>query len=302
MVYPQWVLIYGKIYIFLYYLGFIQKIFKTLKKSILIFSIAFFLCVLLAFGNSILIRWISFLFFSYTYYLFVKNFLKEIFKPSTFTDQTSKFEQSTTSDEFGNIPFIKDLENRKEDDSLTPAQKELNVKKRLINTNFFFDYLTQSLGGFRNERSYIFFCLFQLLLYFIVTVLYFSFLNFQLFQINRNFFTFSSNPSVFDFFYYTLKTITFGNIELLQPNSSIARIIEILSFLMLAVFLLVILVSLLFSLQRYKLKDMLQKNTKTLKVQSQLLKSHIERKYGNQISEDQDGFGEWIKNLLNKIF
>ena len=38
------------------------------------------------------------------------------------------------------------------------------------------------------------------------------------------------NLPKFDFFYYTLKTITFGDIELIKPQSVLARINEISSF------------------------------------------------------------------------
>jgi hypothetical protein len=71
---------------------------------------------------------------------------------------------------------------------------------------------------------------------------------------------------------------------------------------MLGVFLLIIVVSLLFSLQRYKLKDMLQKSAKTLETQNKILSLHIEKKYGNQINNDENGFQEWIKKILNQIF
>ncbi len=165
-----------------------------------------------------------------------------------------------------------------------------------------YEYLIQSLSGFRNERSYILFCIFQLFLYFFITVAYFSFLNYQVFQINSHQFSFSEFPSVFDFIYYTLKTITFSNIDFLKPTGTIARAIEIFSFLMLGIFLLVIVVSLLFSLQRHKLKDLMESGVKSLKIQNELLSDHIEKKYGGSVQNEESGFIIWIKNVFRHIF
>jgi hypothetical protein len=198
---PKWILFTGKIYIFLYYLNFILKIIKNFKKAVFVVAVALVLTILLVFGDSTIVKWFAVFFFSYVYYLFIKNFLREIFRPSKFSEKSSKtkIEEYFALDDPSNVPFIRDLENQKQDDKLSPQEKESRIKERLININYLFAYLTQTLNGFRNERSYIFFCLFQLLLYFSISVLYFAFLNFQVFQINNNLFAFFSIPSFFDF-------------------------------------------------------------------------------------------------------
>jgi hypothetical protein len=44
----------------------------------------------------------------------------------------------------------------------------------------------------------------------------------------------------------------------------------------------VIVVSLLFSLQRYKLKDLMESGAKSLEIQNKILSDQIEKKYGSQ--------------------
>lgn len=302
---PKWILFYGKIYIFFYYLNFILKIIRNYKKTIFISLIAIVLSILLATGNSLWLRGFSILFFSYIYILFFKNFLKEIFKPSdnfkSFSE-LQKFDKPPSRENFSVPTFIKNLEERKEDEKLSEVEKELRIRQRLINTNLLYDYVIQSLSGFRNERSYIIFCIFQLFLYFIITIFYFSFINFQLFHISNQLFLFSSTPSVFDFFYYTMKTITFSNIDNLKPNGTLTKFLEILSFLLLGIFLLIIVVSLLFSLQRYKFKDLMERSSKSLEYENELLTAHIKQKYGSEINNEEDGFIEWIRKIGKQIF
>ena len=301
---PKWILFYGKIYILLYYLNFLFKVIRNYKKNILIATVAMILVLLLSLENSLWLRGFSVLFFSYLYFLFFKLFLKEIFKPDSFFESSSKnkIEKFLSLDSGTTPSFITNLEVRKEDEKLEPEEKEMRIKERLINTNQVYEYLIQSLSGFRNERSYILFCIFQLFLYFFITVAYFSFLNYQVFHINSHQFLFSEFPSVFDFIYYTLKTITFSNIDFLKPTGDVARAIEIFSFLMLGIFLLVIVVSLLFSLQRHKLKDLMESGVKSLKVQNELLSEHIEKKYGGITQNEENGFVIWIKNVFGHIF
>jgi len=301
---PKWILFYGKMYIFLYYLNFLFKVIRNYRKNIVIATVAIILVLLLSIGNSLWLRGFSLLFFSYLYFLFFKLFLKEIFKPDSFFESSSKnkIEKFLAVDSTTTPSFITNLEVRKEDEKLEPEEKKSRIKERLININYVYEYLIQSLSGFRNERSYILFCIFQLFLYFSITVAYFSFLNYQVFQINTDQFSFSEFPSVFDFIYYTLKTITFSNIDFLKPTGTVARAIEIFSFLMLGIFLLVIVVSLLFSLQRHKLKDLMESGVKSLKIQNELLSDHIEKKYGGGVQNEESGFIIWIKNVFGHIF
>jgi hypothetical protein len=71
---------------------------------------------------------------------------------------------------------------------------------------------------------------------------------------------------------------------------------------MLGIFLLVIVLSLLFSLQRHKLKELMESGVKSLKIQNELLSDHIEKKYGESMQNEESGFIIWIKNVFKHIF
>ncbi len=71
---------------------------------------------------------------------------------------------------------------------------------------------------------------------------------------------------------------------------------------MLGIFLLIIVVFLLFSLQRYNLKSTVETNTKTIELQNKILSRHIEEKYGPLAKNNEHKFAKWIKSLLNQIF
>ncbi len=306
---PKWILVKGKIYIFLYYLNFIVQLIIKFKHAIFIFFIGVCTLTLLLLTSSIWVKIFSIFFFSYVYYLFLKIFIRDFFKPAQLLEPKSinileKYISETDTD---NSTLIKDLENQKEDEKLNENEKLHKRKIRLIRVNYFLEYLSQSLSGFRNERSYLKFCIFQLSLYFIITLSYFSFFNYELFKINNNNFIYLNNPTGFDFFYYTIKTITFGSIDSLKPNSVIAKIIEISSFLIMGVFLLIIVVSQLFSLKQQKFKKEIKMGIDACQSQSKLITKHLEVKYSIDINSahtevNSDQFIKDMKKILEQIF
>jgi hypothetical protein len=120
---------------------------------------------------------------------------------------------------------------------------------------------------------------YQLLGFVLITVTYFTFLNYELFIIDNESFKTIGVPSLFDFFYYTVKSFIFSNIELILPVSILARIIEILSFLTIGIFVLIIVTSVIFSLKQDKINSNIQKATEVCISQNRYIADHIKLHY-----------------------
>ena len=60
-----------------------------------------------------------------------------------------------------------------------------------------------------------------------LSILFFWFINYQLYKIDPNNYIVIGNPSNFEFLYYSIKNIAFSGIDVIKPLSSIAKIIEV---------------------------------------------------------------------------
>jgi hypothetical protein len=116
------------------------------------------------------------------------------------------------------------------------------------------------------------------------------------------------NPSLFDFFYYTIKTITFDNINSINPMSVFAKISEILSFLTTGVFLFVFVTSVIFSLRQDGLIENMKKATELCIQQDKIIRIYIKDKYNADIqtiineSENIKSSLENMKNVIARLF
>ena len=111
-------------------------------------------------------------------------------------------------------------------------------------------------------------------------------------------------PSIFDFFYYTFKTITFSNIDIITPLSVISRILEILSFLTLGIFLLIIVVSIIFTLRQDQLAENVKKATDLCISQNNLIIQYIKDKYQTDLQtiiQESANIGTSLKSIKQVI-
>ena len=149
----------------------------------------------------------------------------------------------------------------------------------------------------------------QLALLFIVSVAFFTFINFQLFFIDHDNFLVKENHNIlFSFFHYTLKTIVFGDIENIKPNSIVAKCAEIASFLVIGLLILVVVLSVGVSLRQTKIKENIKLTSEIFKAQNQYIVKHIEDEFGltiqaalKEFSDIKKSIGN-LKELIDRIF
>jgi hypothetical protein len=306
---PKLILAKGKIYLFSNYLSSIINTFKHFKYSILHFSLFIATLFLLLITDSTLIRILSVLIFSYFYYRFIIRYIRKSFNPPRLfgSDIEKAIDDIILSTEKGMF-LVKAIEEQKQDEKLSEDDAKNKRIEKLILLNFFIVNFKDNLSGFNGKKAFVISWIYQLIGFFVTTLIFFTFINYELFSIDRQSFITTGQPLIFDFFYYTIKTVTFSNINDIIPSSIFAKSIEILSFLTLGVFLLIIVTSIIFSLRQDKLSENIRKATDLCVQQNEIIAQHIKSKYQtdiqsilNESSQIRTSL-ENIKIVIQKLF
>src|SRR5690606_17658808 len=145
---------------------------------------------------------------------------------------------------------LKNYVQQKADDKLTKKDRKEKQLGRIIILSYILVYTSEQLNGFKGKRAFAISLVFSLLIFILYSIIIFWFANYQLFLIDSSNFVISVNVSVFEFLFYTFKSIfTFSGTDDIVPSSTLAKSIHLISFLISALFLMIIVVSFMFSLK-----------------------------------------------------
>ena len=200
------------------------------------------------------------------------------------------------------------VEEQKQDEKLSDNDAKQKRLERLILLNFFIVNFRENLTSFNGKKAFVISWIYQLIGFFIVTLMFYTFVNYELYLIDKQNFLIVGNISIFDFFYYTIKTITFNGINNIIPSSIFARIFEIMSYVTLGVFLLIIVTSVIFSLRQDRLSENIRKATDLCIRQNEIIDQHIRNKYQTDIqsiiaeSSNIKSSLENIKKVIDRLF
>lgn len=298
---PKTVLNKGKIYLLSGYVNFIYNRFKKYKSTIIHSSLTIFIVLLLVVTDSNVVRICSMLYFSFFYYKVIVKYIQQSLQPvKLFGANVEKSLDALIQKPETSYSIIKSFEENKTDDKLNEEDKKLKRVERLIIANTLIEYLGANLNGFKGKRAFVISWIYQLIGFAIITVTYFTFINFELYIVDNSSFKITIDPTLFDFFYYTVKTFIFSNIESILPVSILARIIELVSFLTIGVFVLIIVTSVIFSLRQDRINDNIQKATQVCLTQNKFIAQHIKVKYQMDIEAVLIEAGT-IKNSMESI-
>jgi len=307
---PKTILSVGKVYLFGSYLSSIFSRLANFKVFIFNTFLFLFSFILLTTVGSNWTRWLAIISMSYFYLAYIYKFLRNSFKqPAIFgTDVEEKIKSFIDNKSPENSFVIKSFIIQKEDDKLQIAERRETQIRRTVLANYALELLTKRLNGYRGRQAYIVSWIFGALIFLLTSIIFFWFLNFQLYKIDNLNFAYKGTFPSFDFFYYTLKTITFGDIELIKPISVLARISEITSFLTIGIFALVIVVSIFLSMKQDKMNENVKLTTDMFNSENLTLTKYMQDEFGMEI---QTAMGEIknidtslknLKNFIDKIF
>src|SRR4029453_19191870 len=109
--------------------------------------------------------------------------------------------------------FVKQKEDEKFD-AIVKRERQLT---RLIMANYTLELVSKNINGFRGRQAFLINWAFESGIFLLFSILFFTFVNIQLYHLSALNFSYSGHHVNFDFFYYTLKKMTFGDIELIKP-------------------------------------------------------------------------------------
>lgn len=295
---PKMILKLGKFYALLYYMDFLFQRFRHFKRTIISTFVAIICLLLFLVLNNDVVRIVMMLLCSYLFIKFLVKYFKNSFQPAklfgiTFGENLNQISARPTK-------LIDTIENVKDDDKLDSESKRLKRLERLIMVNTFLAHLTDRLVNFRGRKAYILFAIIQLAFYVIVAVLFFSFLNFELFKIDPKSFSLTIVPNFFDFFYYAIKNVTCSNPDNLKPVSLIAKSIEVWGFAVFSVFFFIIAVSHLISLRSQKIDQGLKIIAQNCEAQIFSIQEHVKATYQVEISQAVEEISS-IKKSMEKL-
>lgn len=307
---PKTVLSKGKIYLFGNYLTAIFSKLVRFKQTIAHLFLLILSIILLVTISGIWTRWLAIFVMSYFYLRYVFKLLKKSFKqPSLFGEDLEEkikaiIQKNNPEDSF----VIKSFIHQKDDEKLELTERREKHIRRSIIANHVIDQLTNKINGFKGRKAFIISWIYSAFTFLFYSVIFFWFLNIQLFKIDVANFAYNGSLPSFDFFYYTLKTITFGDIELVKPISVLARVSEISSFFIIGIFLLVIFVSVFLSIRQDKMNENVKLTTDLFQSENLTLTKYFKDEFGmelksamNEVKNIDDSLKN-LRNIINQLF
>jgi hypothetical protein len=305
---PKMVLSTGKIYLFARYIDFIYRFFRNFRSSLIKICLISMTVIFFFVIDSPVVIYFTLMVAGFFYVSFVYDYFRSSFKPPEL---------------FGNhmVTYLESLKNAgsktehfvfrtliAEDDKVSKAELRERHLTRLVTMNYLFEQVSKKLNSFSGRRAFAISQVFEIVVFLAFTILFFWFINFQLFSIDPSNFSVVGMPTSFEFLYYTLKTITFGEIEFIKPESFLSRCVEIASFLMLGILFLGFVLSIVASLRNERMKDNIKLTTEVCITQNEVIKEFISKKYETDVKsafEELKSIRESISrlaNIVDKIF
>lgn len=309
--FPKNILDKGKIYLFSNYVNYIYTRFANFKRTVLHYTLFIVVVMLLLLTDNGIVRAFAMVTISYFYFRFVYGYLKTSFKPAQMFGSSveASLVEYIEEGESSSVKFIESItKETSKDEKLSEEERKKKKLRSLIMWNFGLNYVSKNLDGFKGKKAYVISWGLQLLYFVIISIIFFTFLNYQLFHINPSNYLVDGTPNLFEFFYYTFKTIPFDGIDSIKPNSELAKTIEMISFSVIGVFILVVAASVIFSLRQDKIKENVKLATKICNKQNQYIIKHVEEEFGITIKSALKEFSdikksaENLKSIIDKLF
>jgi len=306
---PKTILRKGKIYLLGNYLSSIIRRLSNLKLTIIhIFLLLLSLIIFLTISQD-WTRCLAICILTYFYSRYVYRLLKKSFRtPALFNHDIQKeirirIQKNNSEDSL----IVKSIILRDSDEKLEPDKRKEKIIRRSILANYALEEITSKLNSFKGKKAFLISWIFEAFMFLSYSIIFFWFLNFQLYKLSPSNFNYTGSFPIFDFLYYTLKTITFGDINIVKPISILARISEILSFLILGIFLLVIFISVIFSLKQETMAENVKLTTELFNSESNKLTKYFKDNFdmeikaaANEIKNIDESLSN-LKNIIDKI-
>ena len=299
---PKTVLAKGKIYLFGHYINGIFKKLQNPKKSLIHFGLFVIPFILILITNNVYVRWLTVILFSYFYIRYILNYINRSFKPAQLfgANIETALEKVITQGTTNKSALIDSYIKQKEDDKLPVKERSKKQITRLVLANHALTFVSNNLNSYKGKRAYLIAWIYELFIFLLISIVFFWFVNYQIYLIDPTNFKLEGDPTKFEFFYYTLKTITFGDIPTILPNSVFSKAIEIASFFVVGIFILIIAASIIFSFRQDKMKENIELTTKICVDQNRIISEYMEKEFNTDVQSAVTEIST-IKDSIDKL-
>ncbi len=161
-------------------------------------------------------------------------------------------------------------------------------------------FTAKKLRDYQNSRLNIISYVLTILILIVLTSFSFAVINFGLFKISNEFFSFSIYPSFFTFFYYSFNNLLFNLIKEITPIMPVSQVVSMIESFF-ALFLVAIFISLLLSVRSQRQAEELNEAIKGIEVQGTEMEGFIKDEYKINSIEDAMAELEKLKASLVKF-
>jgi hypothetical protein len=284
---PKFILQMGKIYLLWSYLNFIFNCFKKFKLTVIYSSVFVISLSFLFFAENNVARIIAMLAMLFFYLKLCVRHIKEALKPSAlFGEKLDVFFNKLNKNRTPEKSFFIDVaEKYKDNEKLTPEQNRNKRLEQLVMSYTIMEHFKINFCGLKGTQAFYRYWLYRFFSFFILTIILFTFLNYELYSINPDNFTIVTPPSLFNFICYTIKSLALSGSDYFKPISRIAHITEISTFLIFAIFIMCLLVSFSQSLMREKVRHNVDTAISIIVIENDRIEKHIKTKYNTSVNE-----------------
>lgn len=305
---PKYIFLKGKIYLLFEYINYVFGKIINWRKTLFEIIFCIILLLIIIYDHSDIKLYLILLFSTYKFWPFlVRNIFRNFKKAKEIDISTTEVLEKYKLNKSFEGSLAKSYIIQKADDSLEISIKNEKQKKRTILALYAIKTFEEKIKDFKTTQAFTYLWIFKVIFIFIFSVGYFWLLNYILFLIDPSLFVYNGETPAFDFLYYTFKTITFGDIDLVIPNSVISRSLEIISFIIFGIAILTYLLTIILSFKQESVKQKLHYSTELCKAEAEIVENYLTQELKSdfqtgikEIENIQESMRK-IRDIINRI-
>lgn len=313
--YPLIILLW-KIPVLIYKIGswnlafaYIDSIISFVKSFRITFiTLSFFListAITLAASNN-MILWISTVLLASILLIVYVQRIALVLKPSGIYQTYVRFfsfTAKTTRDTFGKA-VLDENATKVPVESMDDKQLEkwIGNVQQLVLFNRVCLFVAKGLKSYQESGISVVSFIFNILFLFLYTVFSFALINYGLFKIDSNLYSFSHMPAFFTFFYYSFNLLFFNSIQEITATAPLSQIV-LMSEYFYGLFLVAIFVSLVLSIKSQKYADELNDAIKKLTEEGLKMEEHMKDEFNlNSIADAMEALRKLKSSVVDFLY
>lgn len=298
---PKLILQKGKLYLFISYISILFRRITRWKSSLLHFIALFTIVILLIYSPNEIIRGISILFATYLLIRYNYRYAKKSIRPISFFGKNLKKELKNAEDkkekQYKNLEkLIKNVDEK----GMSPEEIEIKKISNIANYHAVLETVKDNLSSSKGKSAFLIYWLITFAISVLGSVLVLAFINYQIYLIDNDSFRTMADVNFGEFIRYTLKSLTYGDIDEIKPNNALTKILEGGTFFIIGVLYLMILLGFGYSFRNSKIEEETEIIVKVMDRHLEIARFFIQEKFDKdyyQITNEVIS----IKDSVNKI-